>query len=104
MALVRFITTAGLALGLSFAPFVADAAITHTTHNLNLRSGPSTHYMVRTVIPAGSSIDILGCGSEWCSVHWAGEAGYVDGHYLVSSVTVEVAPLLTYAAHAHIVV
>ena len=36
-----------------------EAAITHTTTNLNLRAGPGTHHrLVKAIIPAGAPIDI----------------------------------------------
>jgi uncharacterized protein YraI len=78
----------------------AKAAITHVTHNLNLRSGPDTTYPPVAIVPAGALIDVLDCGSTWCHVHWASHLGYVNGYYLSSHVTVVVAPI----AHVHHVV
>ena len=66
MALLRFSAFAGAALGLWVSSAPADAAVTHTTANLNLRGGPSTHYHVKAVIPAGARIDIHSCGHTWC--------------------------------------
>lgn len=53
MATVRLGAFAGVALGswLSSAP--AEAAVTHTTANLNVRVGPSVHYKIKAVIPSG---------------------------------------------------
>jgi uncharacterized protein YraI len=96
MSLLRFVTVAGVALGLSLAPMVAYAAHpanTHTTHNLNLRTGPGMGYPVQAVVPAGAAIDINSCGVEWCHVYWGAAAGYVAGRYLATSVTVQVTPL-----------
>jgi uncharacterized protein YraI len=45
-----------LAGGLLFSALPANAAITHTTTNLNLRAGPGTHHRVKTIIPAGAPI------------------------------------------------
>jgi uncharacterized protein YraI len=52
----------GSALGLWLYSTSFDAAVTHTTANLNLRSGPSTTHKVRAVIPAGAEINIHSCG------------------------------------------
>jgi uncharacterized protein YraI len=96
MSLLRFVSAAGVALSLSLAPVVAYAAHpanTHTTHNLNLRTGPGMGYPVQTVVPAGAAIDINSCGVEWCHVYWGSAAGYVAGRYLATSVTIQVSPL-----------
>ena|SRR5436190_5853252 len=78
----------------------ANAAITHVTHNLNMRSGPDSTYHPIAIIPAGAAIDVLDCGSVWCHVHWASHVGYVNGYYLRTHATVVVAPL----THVHHVV
>jgi uncharacterized protein YraI len=104
MSLIRYVAAAGAAVGMCILPIVADAAITHTTSNLNLRTGPSTAYPVQHVIPAGSSIDIHSCGAEWCSVFWGGVHGYVAGRYLISHVTVAVVPLTHVMTTHHVVV
>ena len=82
----------------SVFPAVAYATNTHTTHNLNLRTGPGIHYAVATVIPAGSTVDIVSCGSRWCVLHWAGHQGYSDGNYLLTHVTTAV-PVLSHVHH-----
>ena len=87
MSVSRGAAVVGLAVAFSLTAVAAQAALTQTTHNLNLRSGPSTHYGVIVVIPAGSSVDIHSCGHEWCYMTWAGHAGYSNGHYLVTHVT-----------------
>src|SRR5437762_14083868 len=77
----------------------AKAAITHVTHNLNMRSGPDSTYHPVAIIPAGAAIDVLNCGSVWCHVHWASHLGYVNGYYLKTHVTVVVAPLILVQHH-----
>ena len=67
-----------------------QAAITHTTSNLNLRAGPGTHHRVKAIIPAGAPIDIESCGDTWCYMAWAGHVGYVKHQYLMHHVTAEV--------------
>jgi uncharacterized protein YraI len=66
---VAFISSA---LGLWLYSSASYAAVTHTTANLNLRSGPSTSHKVKAVIPAGAAIDIHSCGHTWCYMGWAG--------------------------------
>ena len=78
----------------------SEAAITHTTANLNLRSGPSTTHKVRAVIPAGAKINIHSCGHTWCYMGWAGHEGYVHSDYLKHHVTIVVAPLVP-EVHVH---
>ena len=78
----------------------SEAAITHTTANLNLRSGPSTTHKVRAVIPAGAEINIHSCGHTWCYMGWAGHEGYAHSDYLKHHVTIVVAPLAP-EVHVH---
>jgi uncharacterized protein YraI len=68
----------------------AAAGEERTTSNLNLRTGPGKNYPVHTVIPAGSLVDVVSCGSEWCHVKWGGQVGYSDARWLVSHVKVAV--------------
>ena len=93
MSLIRIAAASALALMLTTA--AALAAPTMTSANLNLRIGPGLGYRVNVVIPAGSSVDVVSCGGTWCIVNWAGATGYVDGNYLMQSVTIVVSPLLT---------
>ncbi len=100
MAFRHAVIFAGSALSLSLCSASSNAAVTHTTANLNLRSGPSTTHKVRAVIPAGAKIDIHSCGHTWCYMGWAGHEGYVHSDYLVHHVTVVVAPLVP-EVHVH---
>lgn len=75
--ILRLKTISIAAFVFSLAATAANAAITHTTANLNLRGGPSTHYGVKTIIPAGAAIDVHSCGHTWCLIGWAGREGYV---------------------------
>ena len=107
MSFGRFIRLAACILSVSFMSVAAEAALTHTTHNLNLRSGPDTTYPPISIIPAGAAIDVMGCGAVWCHIHWAGHLGYVNGDYLLTHVTVVVAPLahveVHHVVHHHVV-
>jgi uncharacterized protein YraI len=95
---VAFISSA---LGLWLYSSASYAAVTHTTANLNLRSGPSTSHKVKAIIPAGAAIDIHSCGHTWCYMGWAGHEGYVHSDYLKHHVTVVVAPLHVHVVHVH---
>jgi hypothetical protein len=44
--------------------------------NVNLRSGPSTDAPIVTTILGGSTVQVTGCGGEWCAVMWNGHNGY----------------------------
>ena len=68
----------------------ASAGEERTTSNLNLRTGPGKNYPVHAVIPAGSLVDVVACGHEWCHLKWAGQVGYANAGWLVSHVTVAV--------------
>lgn len=86
--------------GLVVFALPANAAITHTTTNLNLRAGPGTHHRVKAIIPAGAPIDIESCGDTRCYMAWAGHVGYVKHQYLMHHVTAEVTPLI-HVTHVH---
>jgi uncharacterized protein YraI len=75
-----------VALALPLWPLSANAAVIHTTSNLNLRSGPGLHYPVRVVIPVGSWVNIGRCDRTWCHLTWKGHTGYSDTKYLRSHV------------------
>ena len=94
MSLFRFVALAGVASALSLAPVAAEAALTHTTSNLNLRAGPGTQYPVKKVVPAGAVIDVHNCGHSWCYALWASHHGYVNHDYLLRHVTVQVYPIV----------
>ena len=96
----RIAALASIAVGLVFSAPPANAAITHTTSNLNLRAGPGTHHRVKAIIPAGAPIDIESCGEAWCYMAWAGHVGYVKHQYLMHHVTAEVPPLI-HVTHVH---
>ena len=100
MATVRLGAFAGVALGSWLCSAPAEAAVTHTTANLNVRAGPSVHYKIKAVIPSGAAIDIHSCGHTWCYVGWAGHTGYVHSDYLRHHVTVVVAPIV-HVVHVH---
>ena len=64
MSTLRTTIVAGATLVFSLATANAQANLTHTTSNLNLRGGPGTQYPIRAVIPAGAEIDVHSCGHQ----------------------------------------
>jgi hypothetical protein len=44
--------------------------------SVNLRSGPGTDSEILATIPAGTSVRVGQCESEWCAVTWNGQSGY----------------------------
>ena len=94
MLLSRSLATGIAALAALFVVSqAADAAVTTTTANLNLRAGPGMNHRVRITIPAGSRVDIHSCGTAWCYLTWGPHSGFSNGRYLLSHVTVAVSPL-----------
>ena len=94
MSIYRSVATGLAALGaMVMLSQAADAGVTTTTSNLNLRAGPGMHHRILVTIPAGSRVDIKSCGSRWCYLTWARHAGFSDGNFLLSHVTVRVSPL-----------
>ncbi|MEL6622228.1 MAG: SH3 domain-containing protein, partial [Pseudomonadota bacterium] len=54
------------------------------TTNVNLRAGPSTHFPVVKVVPAGARLVTFGCvkGYTWCDVSFAGNRGWLAARYV----------------------
>ncbi|WP_081632656.1 SH3 domain-containing protein [Bartonella bovis] len=52
------------------------------TRNLNLRAGPSTHYALRSLIPAGNLITVYSCRNNWCQINYDSQTGWVSSRYL----------------------
>lgn len=79
MQLKHFSLAAGLLLGTAGAAAAAPAVV---TGDLNLRSGPGTGYAVIDTMPAGATVNVLGCGGSWCRVVWGGTRGFASRSYL----------------------
>ena len=60
----------------------ASAAPALVTGDVNLRSGPGTHFGVLTVLPGGATVNVVGCNGGWCRIAWRGGYGYASNHYL----------------------
>ena len=55
-----------------------------TTATVHMRSGPSVHHSIVTVIPRGRQVTVLEClrAPRWCQVVWRGYRGWVYSRYL----------------------
>ena len=100
MSPLQSIALAATTLYLSLAPAAAQTNLTHTSSNLNLRSGPGKHYPVKTIIPAGAEIDVHSCGRVWCYTSWAEHQGYVSHDFLIHHVAVEL-PVIVHVTNVH---
>lgn len=61
---------------------VAAAAPAVVQNDLNLRAGPGTDYEVIAAMPAGSTINVMGCEASWCQVAFGDTTGYASRSYL----------------------
>nr|CAA9561093.1 MAG: hypothetical protein AVDCRST_MAG87-1583 [uncultured Thermomicrobiales bacterium] len=69
--------------GFAFSPAAAQAASTQTLDDLNLRAEPALNASILDVMPAGSSLDIVGDPVDgFYLVSYGGQTGYAYGDYL----------------------
>lgn len=54
-----------------------------TKANLNLRTGPSTKYKVKTVIPKGKNLKYLRKRGSWVEVEYGNYTGWVSSKYII---------------------
>ncbi|MGA0532155.1 SH3 domain-containing protein [Hansschlegelia sp. KR7-227] len=72
-----------LATGALLASTGAALAATATaTADLNVRSGPGTNYAVVDTMPAGETVNVIGCSSGWCEISMGGGSGFASASYL----------------------
>jgi uncharacterized protein YraI len=78
MTTIKTLSAALAAVALS----AGAAAAASATTDVNLRAGPGPDYQAIAVIPAGATVDVLGCSGSWCQVNYAGRVGYASASYL----------------------
>ncbi|WP_455478148.1 SH3 domain-containing protein [Bartonella sp. B10] len=61
---------------------IAGGASAFVTKNLNFRTGPSTQYMLRGLIPAGQPVFVQTCRGNWCQIVYNDQIGWVSSRYL----------------------
>lgn len=83
MALSKKLMAGGLAaLALMATAGTAFAAPANATSNVNVRSGPGTHYSVVDALRRGERVDVQQCRGSWCYVEKRGPDGWVSANYL----------------------
>ncbi len=82
MTLMSLRTLTASAAVLALSTGFAAAAPAVVQNDLNLRSGPGTDYDVIAAMPAGSTVNVLGCQGGWCQVAFGGTAGFASRSYL----------------------
>src|SRR5215813_3362196 len=86
----KLTTSAGL---LALSTGFAAAAPAVVQQDLNLRAGPGPDYEVLAAMPAGTTVDVMGCQASWCQVAFGGTTGWANRAYLgLGGGTVAVAP------------
>ncbi|MFD1332161.1 SH3 domain-containing protein, partial [Methylopila musalis] len=83
---VRMRTALAAAAALVLSAGGALAAPATATTNLNVRSGPGTGYAVIGTIPAGRSVEVIGCDGPWCEVDLGARSGFASASYLSRAV------------------
>lgn len=61
---------------------VTPGTTDETTANVNLRKAAGTDAAILTVIPKGSTVNVLATEGKWCQVEYDGGTGYVATGYL----------------------
>jgi uncharacterized protein YraI len=75
---------------LALSAELANAAPAQVSMNTNLRQGPGTEFGIIATVPAGSVVDVIRCGPEWCNVMAGGNPGYMIARNLGISAPVRV--------------
>jgi len=84
MKYARFLTIAATTTVVLAGAEVALAFVAFSNADLNLRSGPSTHYPIVATTNHKDRLDISGCLEDvsWCVVNWGGVEGWASAEYI----------------------
>jgi hypothetical protein len=83
MALSKKLMAGGLAaMALLATTAAAFAAPAFATGNVNVRSGPGTHYGRVDTLRRGEQVEVLQCQGSWCYIEKRGPDGWVSANYL----------------------
>lgn len=80
----KFITGGLAALAFLAGAAVANAAPGYATGNVNVRTGPGTHYGAIDTLRRGERVDVQQCRGGWCFVEKRGPDGWVSANYLAT--------------------
>ncbi len=79
-------------VGTTSAPGEQTAWVNTASGSLNLRQEPASGAYILKRIPQGAAVSVLQKGESWCSVSYAGMAGYVMSNFLRFDDTVAPSP------------
>ncbi|MCB1496106.1 MAG: DUF1236 domain-containing protein [Bauldia sp.] len=84
MTYPRFLTIAATAAAVFVGGEAALAFVAFSNADLNLRSGPSTHYPIVATTNHKDRLDVSGCLEDvsWCVVSWGGVEGWASAEYI----------------------
>ena len=74
-------------------PEVAEPYI--TTAGVNFRTGPSTSYASRGIVPKGTPVEFISSSNNWAKVIYDGNAGYMYAKYLSPKMETAAPPEVT---------
>ena len=98
---MKFLRVLGvLTVLLAGAPAISYAQFAYTAKNVHLRAGPAVDYPMVAILPAGVSISVEGCLSDyrWCDVVAGPDRGWVYAGNIVYPYQGANVPVLTYGA------
>ena len=88
-------------IALSSSAALAAPAMLET--NAKVRSGPGTQYQAQTVLPGGTTVDVVDCSGRWCAVAYGQRQGYIARSLLdFGAGPVAVQPPAAYGAYASV--
>ena len=93
MNVARIAAGAGALMALSASCAHAVSAL--AVSDVKVRQGPGANYRIVGTIPGGSTVEVSGCRSHWCTIMWPGGRGYAMA---ASFVRVSAPPPGAYAA------
>lgn len=78
---------AGVVMLASVGTALASPAM--VTSNVNVRSGPGSHYGVVDIVRRGEFVDLVSCQNAWCYVDNYGSEGWISAAFVDPSNTAQ---------------
>lgn len=82
----------GAFIALNMQTITTFASDFQTTHNLNVRTGPSTSHKIVTTLPKGTIVDSLSIADGWHKISYNNKDGYLSADYLKAIESAQPAP------------